>query len=74
MPLDVAVKQPDARVVTLKAQHEVAVGVDDDGIAAHGDGREISGRDARVDKGPRVVVGAPGGLEVVSVEVEGVFS
>ena len=69
-----AVEQPDARIIALEAQHEVAIRADDDGVAAHGHGRELGGRDARVGKGPRVVVGAPDGLEVVPVQVEGVLA
>lgn len=40
MPLDVAVEEPHAWVVGAEAQDDVALGSDEDGVAAHGRGRE----------------------------------
>ena len=74
VPLDVAVEEPDAGVVGLEAKHDVAGGVEDEGVAAHGDGwvgclggvggGEVAGVFRR----------AGDGLEVVAMEMEGVFA
>lgn len=70
VPFDVAVEEPDARVIGAEAQDYVAVWADHEGIAAHGDG----GESAVAGVGAGGVVGADEGLEGVAVEVEGVFA
>lgn len=40
MPLDVAVEEPHARIIGAEAQDDVAVWIDEDGVAAHGGGGE----------------------------------
>lgn len=72
VPLDVAVEEPDARVVRLEAQDKVARGRHDDGVAAHGHRREV-GHVAGVPVA-RVVVAAVDDLERVPVQVEGVLA
>lgn len=81
MPLDVAVEEPHARVVGAEAQRDVAVGVNEDGVAAHGD-RWVRGCGCVVEEHRLVVrvveAGGFGGsgdeLEVVRVQVEGVLA
>jgi len=74
MPFDVAVEEPNTRVVRLEAQHNVAERVQDEGIAAHGS-RAIDGlRGVRDVKEAGIIIGAGDGLEVVAVEVKGVFA
>ena len=70
VPFDMAVEEPDARVVGAETNDEVAVGSDHEGVAAHGDGGE--GLVADVVAG--FLLGADDGLEVVAVEVEGVLA
>ena len=72
VPLDVAVKQPHARVIGAKAQHDVAVGIHEDGVAAHGSGGESFGFGRVVET--CVVFAAVDDLEGVAVEMEGVLS
>lgn len=72
VPFDVAVEEPDAGVVGAEAEHDVAVGVDEDGVAAHGRRREGGYVGGVVEAG--VVVAAVDYLEGVAVEMEGVFS
>lgn len=71
MPLDMAVKQPNTRVIGLEAQDDIAVGVEDEGISSHGDGGEGGGGNVGVLKGASFFFGAVEGLEVVPVEMEG---
>ena len=71
VPLDVAVEEPDARVVAAEAQHDVAVGAHPEGIAAHGYRRE--GGVGRIVVAA-VLLAASDGLEVVAMEVEGMFA
>lgn len=65
MPFEVAVEEPDARVVGAEAQDEVAVGIDEDYVAAHGDGGVLVGGGWIVGAG--VVGAAVDYLEVVAV-------
>lgn len=65
-------KEPDAGVVGAKAEDEVAVGFDEDGVAAHGGGGERFCRRGVVEAG--VVVAAVDDLKRVAVEMEGMFS
>jgi hypothetical protein len=74
MPLDMTVEEPDSRVVGLKPQDDESVGVNDYGVAAHRDGREGVICDARVLECARLVVGAEDGLEIVPVQMKGMFS
>ena len=70
MPLDMAVEEPDTGVVGAEAEDDVAVRVYHEGVATHGDGGKGLVHD--------VVAGVRGraddGLEVVAVQVEGVFA
>ena len=70
VPFDMAVEEPDARVIGAETDDEVAVGADHEGVAAHGDGGEC----LVADVVSRFFLGADDGLEVVAVEVEGVFA
>jgi len=74
VPFDVAVEEPDAGVVGCEAEDDVAGGTKDECVAAHGDGRVGSfGRVGGVE-GAGVFSRASDSLEVVTVEMEGMFA
>ena len=68
VPLDVAVEEPDTRVVGAEAEDGVAVGVDEDGVATHGRCGEVRGSGGVVEAG--FVLAAVDDLEGVAVEME----
>ena len=70
MPFDVAVEEPDARVVGAETEDDVAVGSDHEGVSTHGD----FGEGLIVDVVARELLGADDGLEGVAVEMEGVLA
>lgn len=72
MPLNVAVEEPDTGVVGLESQNHVTIGPDDERIATHGLLGVGFDADALVLKGAGLLLGAVDGLEVVTVEMEGV--
>lgn len=73
VPLDVAVEEPDSRVVGPEPDHVVAERPHQEDVAAHGDrGELVLGRVGGV-VGARVVETAGDRLEVVAVEVEGML-
>jgi len=72
VPFDVAMEEPHAWVVGTEAEHDIAVRVDEDGVAAHGVGGEWRGSRGVVDA--CFVFAAVDDLKGVTVEVERVFS
>ena len=70
VPFNVAVEEPDARVIGSEPQDHVAVWADHEGIAAHGH----LGEGLVVDIRTGLFGGADDGLESVAVEMEGVFA
>lgn len=62
---------PHTWVVGLEAQDNVAVGIDDEGVAAHGGAGEILLGDAGILPDTGLLLGAVDGLEGVAVEMEG---
>jgi hypothetical protein len=70
VPFDVAVEEPHTRVVGAKSEDGVAVGVDEDRVAAHRGGREVFLDGGVVEAG--FIVAAMDDLESVAVEMEGV--
>lgn len=74
MPLDVAVEEPDAWIVCHEPQDHEAQWIDHRGVSAHRDRGKIRVRDVGVGEEAGVFLGAIHGLEVVPVQVEGVFA
>ena len=72
VPFDVAVEEPDARIVSFESEDEVALRVDGEGISPHGRLWEGS-RIGRI-VGTGIGLGACHGLESVAVEMEGVLA
>ena len=71
MPLDVAMVKPDSRVVGAESHDDVSVGADDPCIPFHGDGWQCCIRWIVVIA---ILLAADHALEIVAVEMEGVFT
>jgi hypothetical protein len=69
-----AVEKPDTWVVGCEAQDDVPGGTQDECVAAHGDGGVGSFGGVGGVEGAGVFGGAGDGLEVVAVEMEGMFA
>ncbi|TKW49549.1 hypothetical protein CTA1_5576 [Colletotrichum tanaceti] len=74
VPLYVAVEQPHAGVVGAEADDEVAVALDEEGVAAHGVAGEGEAGAGAVREGAGVLFGAVDDLELVAVQVKGVLA
>lgn len=75
VPFDMAVEEPDARVVSAEADHEIAHRLDYEGVTAHRyRGDNITGLGPRPVEVQCIVVASRDDLEGVSVQVERMFA
>lgn len=70
MPLDVAMEEPNPRVIGPEPEYDIPVRADEDGIPAHGKLREGLVADVHA----RLILAAHDGLEGVPVQMERMFT